>query len=263
MRRGAKVLVSWGSALALVLVLVPSALRSQAPAGGGLVGFVYEQDGSTPVAGAVVVVKNVSTGAVTEAGRSDALGIFRVPGLGPGLYALGVTSPRGNFNSQDFFGVTAGKTSKITVALNPYDSEAAAAAAAVIKAQRDKGEAFIGKVVKYLAETKEAEVLIEIGLIQSEDRIHVKGQSTDFYQDMRSLKAYGAKAKRVTSGYTAVIRTAKPCEAGDFVYIVCKRGVPPFFLAPLGIAAIVAGAIPLEAIYDDIHVSPYRIRQDY
>jgi hypothetical protein len=39
--------------------------------------------------------------------------------------------------------------------------------------------------------------------------------------------------------------------------------VPPFFLAPLGIAAIVAGAIPLEAIYDDIHVSPYRIRQDY
>jgi hypothetical protein len=36
--------------------------------------------------------------------------------------------------------------------------------------------------------------------------------------------------------------------------------VPPFFLAPLGIAAIVAGAVPLEAIYDDIVVSPFRIK---
>jgi hypothetical protein len=260
MRRGAKVLVSWGSALALILVLFPFALTAQEPVSGSLVGFVYEQDGSTPVAGAVVVVKNVTSGAVTEAGRSDALGVFKVPSLGPGLYALGVTSDRGNFNSQDFFGVTAGKTSKITVALNPYDPEAATAAAAVIKDQRDKGEAFIGKVVKYLPDTKEAEVLVEIGLIQAEDRIHIKGQVTDFYQDMRVLKAYGAKAKRVTSGYTAVIKTAKPCEQGDFVYIVCKRGVPPFFLAPLGIAAIVAGQVPLEAIYDDIHVSPYKIR---
>jgi hypothetical protein len=260
MRRGAKVLVSWGSALVLVLVLIPSALTAQAPVSGSLVGFVFEQDGSTPVAGAVVVVKNVTSGAVTEAGRSDALGVFKVPSLAPGLYALGVTSGRGNYNSQDFFGVTAGKTSKITVALDPYDPEAATAAAAVIKDQRDKGEAFIGKVVKYLPDTKEAEVLVEIGLIQSEDRIHVKGQTTDFYQDMRVLKAYGAKAKRVMSGYTAVIKTAKPCEQGDFVYIVCKRGVPPFFLAPLGIAAIVAGQVPLEAIYDDIHVSPYTIR---
>ena len=108
--------------------------------------------------------------------------------------------------------------------------------------------------------TKEAEVLVEIGLIQAEDRIHVKGQTTDFYQDLRGLKAYGAKAKRVTSGYTAVVRTSKPCEAGDFVYIVCKRGVPPFFLAPLGIAAIVAGAVPLSATFEEEPVSPFKIK---
>ncbi|MCK7469631.1 MAG: hypothetical protein MZU95_01600 [Desulfomicrobium escambiense] len=35
----------------------------------------------------------------------------------PGLYALGVTSDRRDYNSQDFFGVAAGKTSKITIAL--------------------------------------------------------------------------------------------------------------------------------------------------
>jgi hypothetical protein len=260
MRRGAKVPVSWGSAFALILMLVPSALLAQGSRSGSLVGFVFEKDGSTPVAGAVIAVKNVTNGVVIEAGRSDPLGLFRVPGLDPGLYALGVTSEKGSFNSQDFFGVSAGQTAKITIALDPYDSVAAGAAAAVIKEQRDKGEAFIGKVVRYLPETKEAEIFIEIGLLQSEDRIHIKGRVTDFFQDMRALKATGAATRRVTSGYTAVVKTSKPCEQGDFVYIVCKRGVPPFFLAPLGIAAIVAGAVPLEAIYDDIVVSPFRIK---
>jgi hypothetical protein len=260
MRRGAKVVVSWGSAIALILVLSSSVARSQDAGKGNLVGFVFGRDGSTPVAGAVVVVKNLTTGAVTEAAGSDELGLFKVTGLDAGLYALGVKSASGSYNSQDFFGVTPEKTAKISIALNPYDPAAAAAAAAVIKEQRDKGEAFVGKVVKYRPEVKEADVLVEIGLIQADDRIHVKGQITDFYQDLRGLKAYGAKAKRVMNGYTAVLRTSKPCQEGDFVYIVCKRGVPPFFLAPLGIAAIVAGAIPLSATFEDEPVSPFKIK---
>jgi hypothetical protein len=152
------------------------------------------------------------------------------------------------------------KTSKISIALNPYDAAAAAGAAAVIQEQRQKGEAFIGKVVRCDPAAKEAEVEIEVGLIQADDRIHVKGQTTDFYQDIRGLKAHGLKAKRVTVGNTAVFRTSKSCEAGDFVYIVCKRGVPPFFLAPLGIAAIVAGAVPLAATFEEEPVSPFKIK---
>ncbi len=260
MRRGAKVVVSWGSALALILVLFPSILRPQEAGRGNLVGFIYGQDGSTPVEGAVVVVKNLTTGLVTEGSRSDGIGVFKFQGLAAGLYALGVKSDKGSYNSQDFFGVMADKTSKISIALNTYDPAAASAAAVVIKAQREKGEAYIGKVVKYTAETKEAEILVEIGLLQSEDRIHVKGRSTNFYQDMRSLKAHGTKVKRVLSGHTVVLRSSKPCMPGDFVYIVCKRGVPPFFLAPLGIAAIVAGATPLVTIYEDEPVSPFKIK---
>jgi hypothetical protein len=260
MRRGSKVVVSWGSALALILFLFPSVLIPQESGKGDLIGFVYARDGSTPVVGAVVLVKNLTSGTVTETPPSDNLGVFKVSGLAAGLYALGVRSVDGTFNSQDFFGVTPEKTARIAIALNPYDATSAAAAAAVIKEQREKGEAFIGKVVKYVPGTKEAQVLVEIGLIQAEDRIHIKGQVTDFYQDMRGLRAYGAKAKRVTSGYTAAVRTSKPCEAGDFVYIVCKRGVPPFFLAPLGIAAIVAGAVPLAATYEDEPVSPFKIK---
>jgi len=252
-------LVSWGSALALILAFTPAALISQAAAKGDLVGLVTEKDGSTPVAGAVVVVRNLTTGIVTEGARSDAKGAFSFPGLAPGLYALGVTSSRGSYNSQDFFGVSADKTARITVALESYDEAAAAAAAAVIKEQRDKGEAFIGRVVEYHPDAKEAEVLVEVGLIQDKDRIHVKGQVTDFYQDMSALRAYGARTKRVLSGYTALFHAVKPCQAGDFVYIVCKRGVPPFFLAPLGIAAIVAGYAPLSATYTE-DVSQYKIK---
>jgi hypothetical protein len=260
MRRGAKGVVSCGSALALILMLTSSVASPQESAKGNLIGFIFGADGSTPVAGAVVVVKNLTTGVVTEAGGSDGLGVFKVSGLGVGLYALGVRSASGSFNSQDFFGITAQQTAKISIALSRYDPAAAAGAAAVIKEQREKGEAFIGKVVKYRPETKEAEIFVEIGLIQSDDRIHIKGQVTDFYQDIKGLKAYGARTKRVTVGYTALFRAPKPCEAGDFVYIVCKRGVPPFFLAPLGIAAIVAGAVPLAATFEEEPVSPFKIK---
>jgi hypothetical protein len=260
MRRGAKVFVSWGSALLLILAVFPSTLLPQESGKGNLIGFIFERDGSTPVAGAVVVMKNVTTGTVTETSRSDKLGVFSVPGLGAGLYALGVRSDKGSFNSQDFFGIMAGKTAKISVALDSFDSAEAAAAEVVIKEQRAKGEAFIGKVVRYLPETREAEILVEIGVIQAEDRIHIKGQVTDFYQDLRNLKASGAKIKRVLSGNNAVVRASKPCEPGDYVYIVCKRGVPPLFLAPLGIAAIVAGAAPLAAIYEGETVSQFKIK---
>lgn len=260
MWRGAKGVVSWGLAFLLILVLTPSIARSQESAKGNLIGFIFGPDGSTPVAGAVVVVKNLSTGVVTEAVATDGLGAFKVPGLGVGIYALGIKSSAGSYNSQDFFGIAAQQTSKISVALSPYDAAAAAGAAAVIQDQRQKGEAFIGKIVKCDPAAKEAEVMVEVGLIQADDRIHVKGQETDFYEDLRGLKAYGTKTKRVTVGYKAVFRTAKPCQAGDFVYIVCKRGVPPFFLAPLGIAAIVAGAVPLAATFEDEPVSPFKIK---
>jgi hypothetical protein len=260
MRRGAKNVLSLGSALALILVLFPSTLLPQEPGKGNLIGFIYAQDGSTPVEGAVVMVKNLTTGIVAESPKSDALGVFKFQAIGAGLYALGVKSDKGSYNSQDFFGVMADKTSKISIALNVYDSAAALAAEAVIKEQRAKGEAYIGKVVKYRPETKETEVLVEIGLLQAEDRIHVKGQATDFYMDTRGLKAYGTKVKRVLSGYNANLRTSKACEPGDFVYVVCKRGVPPFFLAPLGIAAIVAGAVPLVAVYEEEPVSQSKIK---
>jgi hypothetical protein len=252
--------ISWGSAFLLILALTSSVASPQESAKGDLAGFIFGPDGSTPVPGAIVVVRNLTTGMVTEAGATDARGSFNLPGLQAGLYALGVRSSQGTYNSQDFFGVTAKRTARISVALAPYDATEAAAAAAVIQEQRAKGEAYVGKIVKCDPATQEAEVFVEVGLVQADDRIHVKGQESDFYQDLRGLKASGTKTKRVTSGYTALFKTSKSCQAGDFVYVVCKRGVPPFFLAPLGIAAIVAGAVPLAASFEDEPVSPFKIK---
>jgi hypothetical protein len=254
MRRNAKGVVSWGLAAALILIPFASVALSQVPQKGHLIGYVFDRDGSTPVAGAVILVKNLTTGAVTEAAASDGLGAFKVPGLDPGLYALGVKSAAGNFNSREFFGVQAQKTSKISIALDPYDPAAASAAEEVIKEQRDKGEAYVGKVVRYDPATKTAEVFVEIGLVQKDDRIHVKGQVTDFYQDLNKLAAYGTKTERVTSGYTAAVTTSKSCAEGDFVYVVCRGGILPFFLVPLGVASIVAGAVPFGG---ENHVEPF------
>lgn len=259
MGRQAKGVVSWGLVFALILTLSSPFLLAQDPGKGDLVGFVYGRDGSTPVTGAVIVVKNVTTGAMTESGVSDGLGVFTVPGLDPGIYAVGVKTGDGDFNSQEFFGVAPQQTSKISIALNPYDPVAATAAKEVVKEQRAKGEAYVGKVLKYDAAAKTAEIIVEIGLIQKEDRIHVKGQATDFYQDLTRLGASGSKTDRVVSGSTAVIATSRPCAEGDFVYVVCRRGMLPLFLAPLGVAAITAGAMPLAAQYRE-DISPHKIK---
>jgi hypothetical protein len=259
MRRGAKGVLSWGSVVLLILALSSSIAIAQGSNTGNLVGFIFGHDGSTPVEGAVVMVRNVSTGAVAEAVATDAIGLFRLAGLEAGIYAVGVKSTAGNYNSQDFFGVAAQQTAKLTIALNPYDATSASAAETVIKEQRDRGEAYIGKVLKYAPETRMAEVFVEVGLIQKDDRIHVKGQVTDFYQDLTRITAHGGKADRVTSGYTAMVKASKVCAEGDYVYVVCKRGIPPFFLAPLGVAAIVAGAVPLSAHYEE-DLSPHKIK---
>jgi hypothetical protein len=111
MRRGAKG-VSWGSAIALVLVLASPAVRAQVPGKGNLVGFIFGQDGSTPVSGAVVLVKNLTTGAVTEAAGPTSWACSKCCRAQPGALPLGVRSEAGSYNSQDFFGVTAEKIAR-------------------------------------------------------------------------------------------------------------------------------------------------------
>jgi hypothetical protein len=251
-------LVSVGLAVAMLVASSPLVLRGQAPAKGNLLGFVYGQDGTTPFAGAVVVVKNISTGKMYESVASDNLGVFKVQGLETGLYALGVTSSKGSFNSTDLVGVAANETSKVAIALSPYDRDVQGAIQQVNKDQQEKGESRIGPVVNYVSGGSQADVFIERGLLQSGDRIHVKGVNTDFYQDAKSLMVQGAAVRKALAGQNCMLKLNKPAVAGDIVYVVCKRGIPPFFLAPLGIAAVVAGSAALTPGDDEQTASPFK-----
>ena len=256
MCRGVKRTLSWGLAFFLALSSSPLLPLSQTLGKGHLIGFVFAADGSTPVAGAVVVAKNVSTGALFQSTKTDGLGVFKVENLEAGIYALGVTSGQGNYNSQDLVGIKSDETAKITIALNTFERDAIEAAQAVAKEERERGESRVGRVVSYTQASKEALVLVERGLIQLGDRVRVKGKSVDFSQDVKFLKVQGARAKMCLTGQQAFLPVLRPCAAGDAVYVVCKRGVPPLFLAPLGLAAIVAGGASLVTLEEEEQVSP-------
>lgn len=256
MRQGAKIAISSSLVGILLLFVSPQALRPQASAKGRLVGFVFDKDGSTPVTGAVVVARNVTTGNILESQKTDNLGAFRFTAMDAGIYALGVTSEQGNYNSRDFVGVKSDETAKVSIALDPYDADSLEAARTQAREEKERGESRVGKVVTYSPQTREAIISIERGLIQAGDRVRVRGGVTDFSQDVNRLRVQGAAARRVLTGQEAMCLMTRTCAVGDSVYVVCKRGVPPLFLAPLGIAAIVAGSASLISIEEEEQVTP-------
>ena len=101
----------------------PHYLISQPIRKGNLIGFIYEKDGTTPVEGAVVKLKNVSTGIVYESGKSDKLGMLKSEGINEGLYIVGIITKKGNFNAVNLIGIKAAETAKVTFALKPEGQE--------------------------------------------------------------------------------------------------------------------------------------------
>jgi hypothetical protein len=248
---------------ALLLYLLPPFLSSQDNRYGNLIGFVYDKDRTTPIQGAVVKLKEISTGILYESSKSDDLGIFKCEGLKSGIYAFGVTSPQGDFNSDDLLGVLQNETAKISIGLNPYEEGVASAVQKVYQEQEQSGELMIARVVKYIPETKEAEIFIEKGLLQLGDRIHLKGATRDFYQDVKVLRVNGLPVKRAFPGQNCYLGLIKPTEIGDFVYVTYKRGLRPLFLKPLGIALVIAGTSAIvygivTLIEDDPPRSPFK-----
>jgi hypothetical protein len=259
MTRAARVSVLRGLISAFVVLASVGYLGARAAGTGNLVGFVFAKDGATPVEGALILVKNVTTGAVYESTKSDRLGLFKFEKIAAGLYAIGVAAAEGDFNSQDFVGVPANETAKVTINLDPYDEKSIVEAQAMAKEQKDAGEYYVGKVVRYLPQSREAEVFIERGLIHAGERLHFKG-SADFIVDARRIRVDGEPATRILTTQSGLMRVSTACAPGDSVYVVCKRGVPPFFLVPLGIASVVAGSATLTTIEEN-DTSPFRVKK--
>jgi hypothetical protein len=239
-----------------------AAAAPQTPARGNLIGYIYDKDGTTPVAGAVIKLRNISSGAIYEAPPADKAGFFKIENLGKGIYNFGITTAAGDFNSNELVGIIEKETTKLSISLSPYENEIRQSMQEIAREQSVKeNEARVGRVVQYTAGTKDAMVFIEKGVLQLDDRIRVRGVQTNFYQDVTALGLEGAKVKRALAGQNPWLRVVRDAQVGDGVYLVCKKGVAPFFLTPCGIATVVGGVgalVGIVSVTDKKSVSPIK-----
>ena len=229
--------------IVFLYVLLPVTVGAQNVPKGNVIGFLYAKDGTTPLEGATVKFKNLSSGTVFDSSKTDKYGIFKVQGVEKGVYTYGIVTPEGNFNAENLVGLKIGEneTAKLSIALDPYDKETVEAFAEISQDQEKNGEALIGMIADFNPGTRLAQVQVVKGVLQVNDKIHAKGKSTNFYQDVDTLMVGSTKTKRVLKGQTGTLELKQSAQTGDLVYSVPSKKIFPFFLAPLGIAAIVGG----------------------
>jgi len=102
---------------------------ASAPGSGTLSGFVFAQDMKTPIAGAVVKIRNVADAKETVSLPTDANGVYAIKDIPEGRYVLGVSSAKEDFNLDYTVFVKAGESGKLSVGLVPGAGQAAGTAA--------------------------------------------------------------------------------------------------------------------------------------
>lgn len=109
--------------MACLVLYSPNLLRGENQARGNIIGFVYGEDGTTPLEGATVKFLNVSSDAVVESSLTDRNGLFRVKGIESGLYIFGVLTSEGDFILDDLIGVkiAENETAKISISLASFE----------------------------------------------------------------------------------------------------------------------------------------------
>jgi hypothetical protein len=228
--------------LALALFSSPGSLQGQDNPFGNVSGNIYAQDGTTPLQGAVVKFKNITTGDFYESGKSDSRGFFELRGIEKGVYIYGVVTADGIYNSESLVGLNfrRNETAKLSIAVSPYSEEAMKTMEEFYNDLDARGESYVGRVVKFDASRMMAEVQLERGIIQVQDKIRDKGLKRDFTQNVKLLEREGAKVKRVMAGQMASIKMKKTADVDDMVFVVKKKSFLPWLWTPLGGAALIA-----------------------
>lgn len=87
------------------------------PASASMTGFVFGSDMRTPVANAVVKLRDVQNGREYQSGPTDPNGLYSLKNLPEGRYLLGVSSTKGDFNFDYELQLKANEIAKLAVAL--------------------------------------------------------------------------------------------------------------------------------------------------
>jgi hypothetical protein len=235
-----------GFAIALTLTLlifIPAQISGAEISKGDVLGFVYAEDGTTPVVGAVVKARNISTGSIYESSASDTYGVFKITDIESGVYVYGVKTTDGEFNSEGMIGLSVNEksTAKMAISLLPFTEEALSELKAGIEANNIDGENLIGRIIDFDPETQLAAVYILQHGLSQKDRIHTLGVETDFYQNVNMLKLNGEPKKNVEIGETASVKMNENAMQGDFVYLVAEKAFAALALVPIGAAVLIGG----------------------
>jgi hypothetical protein len=227
----------------VILVSMALTLRAETGSAGNVIGFLYAKDGTSPLPGATVKFKNLANGVVLESSKSDVNGIFKLQSVESGVYTYGVATDQGDFNADNIVGikVSENETAKLSIALQPYGKDEAAAISEIYKDQETKGETLVATIADFNANTRMAQLQMVKGLLRLNDKIHAKGRSTDFYQDIGVLEVGESPARQILNSQSGSVKLEQRAERGDGVFIVHNRKAFPFFLAPMGVAAVIAG----------------------
>ena len=228
--------------LSLLLFSSIGTIQAQDNPVGIVTGFIYVQDGTTPLEGAVVKFKNISTGDFYESGKSDRRGFFKIQGVEKGVYLYGVITKDGFYNSDGLVGLNfkGNETAKLSIAVSPYSQEATQTMEEFYNDLDVNGESYVGKVVEFDAAKMTALVKVERGMVQVNDKIHNKGLRRDFKQNVKQLASEGTNVKRAYAGQIASIKMKQKADVDDMVFVVKKRMFLPWLWTPFGAAALIA-----------------------
>lgn len=106
---------------AFAVFATPGVFASTSPApaagSGSLSGFVYAKNAKTPVAGAIVKIRNVGDMKELASQPTDANGMYTITDIPEGRYILGVSSAQDNYNFDYALYVKGGELGKLSVAL--------------------------------------------------------------------------------------------------------------------------------------------------
>lgn len=87
------------------------------PANGNLMGFVYGEDGKSPLPGAIVLLKGANTDKVYQSVPTGKTGNYRIANIDAGTYVVGLKVNEDTFNVDSYVKVAGGKTDTLSLAL--------------------------------------------------------------------------------------------------------------------------------------------------